>query len=215
MSTNATDLAAWLSELEKEVAEKAVVIASIRQRLGMDPTVPLAGVVTPSVGAAGSGMNATFNGDVSSLRSDTFYRMTLPDAIKKFLDMAKRPQGPKIIADAMLQGGILSQSGNFPVMVASTLKRMRSRGILVNNKEGWGLADWYSGRGKPPEPPPSRRPKKRGSKGKKAATSRPATGTQAKKSNHSGYNDFMAERRRAGKSMAEIAVEWQAQKQSK
>lgn len=219
MSNDATSLTAWLSDLEKEVAEKVVLIAGIRQKLGLDPAAPISPLVPPTAGAAGSGSNGTWNGSIASIRSDEFYRMTLPDAIKKFLDMAKRPQGPKTIADAMKQGGILSNSGNFKVMVASTLKRMRSRDILVNNQEGWGLADWYKGRGKAPDPPPSRRPAKKAANKKlrvwtpaKAASAakKPSPPSAAGRKNPASA--FVGEKIKSGMSMKDAWAAWREQK---
>lgn len=207
MSADAADgtLAAWLAELEKEHEARALVIASIRQRLGLDPSGP----IVTSLPAAGGGTLRT-GSDVQGgpLRSDTFFRLSIPEAIKKFLNIAKRPQTPKDIAAALKQGGVLTQSSHFYANVTTALKRLRDAGDVVNTKEGWGLSEWY------PNKPKAEPPKKRAKKKRRLAnvTSQAAAPTAAAGSYHSSYNQFMAEQRRAGKSMSEIAAAWKAKK---
>ena len=206
MSTDPMDLAGWLEELEKEHAARAVVIASVRQRLGLDAAAPSATVAMPGAPRP--------NTDVSGpLRSDTFFRLSIPEAIKKFLNMAKRPQSPKDIAAALKQGGVLSQSSHFYANVTTALKRLRDAGDVVNTKEGWGLSEWYPNKPKQNEIPKAKRRGRK--KAKKSSQPSPTVGPPT--AGHSGngklsYTAFVAERRHAGKSMKEIGIEWSAMK---
>lgn len=77
-------------------------------------------------------------------RSDAFFGMTIPDAIRKYLTMAKRPQSPKAIATALELGGLPHQSKNFYGTVFTALKRQEGKD-LVKVKSEWALSEWYSG----------------------------------------------------------------------
>lgn len=83
-----------------------------------------------------------------SLAPDTFFRMTVPDAIKKYLNIAKRPRTAKDITAALDSGGLTHQAKNLYATVYPTLLRMESANEVVRVGKGeWGLSEWYpSGR---------------------------------------------------------------------
>jgi hypothetical protein len=153
MENGHSELMAWLAELEAEQAQRAVVIATLRQKLGLPAEDGLGVTValpTISAGATVAPMTP-MTPATGGLRSDTFFRLSIPEAIKKYLGMVKRPQSPKDIAYSLKQGGVLSQSADFNSTVHTALSRLSVAGDLVKTKEGWGLSEWYPS-GKRPEP---------------------------------------------------------------
>lgn len=83
-----------------------------------------------------------------SISTDSFFKMSIPDATIKFLKMARKPQSTREIADALERGGMTHTSQDFTQTVGSVINR-RSQAIdseIVNVKRGvWGLAEWYPG----------------------------------------------------------------------
>jgi len=80
------------------------------------------------------------------LAPDTFFRMTVPQAIKTFLNIVKRPKSAKDITAALDAGGLTHQAKNLYATVYPTLLRMESNGEVVRVTKGeWGLAEWYPG----------------------------------------------------------------------
>jgi hypothetical protein len=139
--------------------------------------------------------------------------MSIPDAIKRYLSIMKQPQQPKAIADALKDGGMLSNAANFNGNVWTALKRMEDKEV-VNTPKGWGLAEWYPSRPKMDE---GKKGKKKGSKKRNKKT--PAAGSKkestAEDKPRSAYNAFMSKARKEGKSMQEAAKEWQESKAGK
>lgn len=88
------------------------------------------------------------NADVS-IRSDSFWMMSMSDAARKFLDMVKRPQSVNVIGEALKKGGYLSESPNYLSMVRNTLRTGRA---FTKVNSDWGLREWYAGRSLPTEP---------------------------------------------------------------
>jgi hypothetical protein len=86
----------------------------------------------------------------AGMASDAFFRMSVPDAIKKFLNIAKGPRTAKDITAGLDQGGLTHQSKNLYATVYPTLLRMEAAGDVVRVSKGeWGLAEWYPSGRKP------------------------------------------------------------------
>ena len=78
------------------------------------------------------------------LAPDSFFRMSVPDAIKKFLNIAKRPKTAKEITAGLDSGGLTHQAKNLYATVYPTLLRMESANEVVRVGKGeWGLSEWY------------------------------------------------------------------------
>src|SRR3990172_4668958 len=58
--------------------------------------------------------------DPNAIPSDAFFGMTIPDAIRKYLGIVKKPRTSKDIAEALVRGGITHTSKNFYATVATT-----------------------------------------------------------------------------------------------
>ncbi|HYB60644.1 MAG TPA: hypothetical protein VEH50_04110 [Methylomirabilota bacterium] len=83
-----------------------------------------------------------------TLAPDVFFRMTVPQAIKTYLNIAKRPKSAKDITAALAAGGLTHQAKNLYATVYPTLLRMEGNNEVVRVSKGeWGLTEWYpSGR---------------------------------------------------------------------
>ena len=80
------------------------------------------------------------------LSPDTFFRMSVADAIKAYLNIAKRPQSAREITDALKAGGLTFKAKNLYQTVFPTLSRMANETKEVDKQPDgtWGLAEWYS-----------------------------------------------------------------------
>ncbi|HEV8509301.1 MAG TPA: hypothetical protein VGQ48_02500 [Gemmatimonadales bacterium] len=195
---------ALLAELEAEDQERHVTMAFLRKRLGQPaegdgslPTGP--GPVAPFVGPTRE------QSVPGRIRSDEFFRMSIREAVRRYLNIMKSPQGPKTIMEALMAGGLLTESKNFYTTLWTALKRMEADQELVNTRTGWGLADWYPSRPKPDDA-------KKGKKKKKAAKKESAETTPREKKPPSEYQKFLGDAMAHGKSMIEAAAAWKAKK---
>lgn len=80
-----------------------------------------------------------------AVEPDTFFKMSVPDATRKFLQMRKRPQATQDIANALEQGGVFHSSKDFPNTVGTVLTRIDKSGgdIIKIGRAKFGLAEWY------------------------------------------------------------------------
>lgn len=81
------------------------------------------------------------------MRSDSFFGMSLRDAIKKYLAMKKKPKSYRDIADALEEGGFQHASKKFYSTVNTTLGRMAEGddADVCKIRGEWGLLEWYPG----------------------------------------------------------------------
>lgn len=207
---------ALLAKLEEEVAAKLQAIAGIRAALNLPAWSGTA------AGAAGSVEAVRDTNSSGTIRPDEFFRMSVPDAIRRYLEIAKSPQAPKAISDALKSGGLLTTAKNFYANITTALARMETAGILTNTPGGWALAEWYAGRAKPTAEPQKKgkktAKKKRAAVAKKPAAARQATAkeppvkTAAAAGAKIDYRSFVSARMKEGKTLPEAAAAWQQHK---
>jgi hypothetical protein len=131
MSDEKIDYAAVLADLVAKRDQLNAAIEAIEVMTGQ--------TVTPS--------GSRVKDEPTEVRSDSFFGLTFPQAAKKYLAIAKRPQSAKEIAEALNRGGITHQSTNFTNTIYTTLKREDDRGgDIIKVGKHWGLASWYPGR---------------------------------------------------------------------
>jgi len=82
------------------------------------------------------------------IRSDTFFGLRAPEAIKTFLAMSKRPKSAQAILDALTAGGYATRSQNPLNSLRTALGRLEEVDEVVRVGQDWGLAEWYPGRPK-------------------------------------------------------------------
>jgi len=114
------------------------------------------------------------SGPEQEVRHDSFFGMTILDAIKKYLTMTKQTQSAPDIADALVRGGMKSAAKDFVGNVRTTLSKNEAF-VSVKNGE-WGLSVWYPAKRKEKQPKGTK-PKKT----KPRAKVSPKDGAEAKK----------------------------------
>ncbi len=125
-----------------EKVDYGAVLADLKQRRDqLDATIS---TIEQLVGTGSlAGGQESSEGD--EIRSDSFFKMTIPNAAKKYLRIKKKPQFAPEIAQALERGGYTHQSSDFTQTVATTLLRIWERdGTIVKlpNKQ-WALGEWY------------------------------------------------------------------------
>lgn len=133
------DYVAVLADLKARRAKLDTAIASIEEILG-----------NGTGGSAPGGSGPSGGGGV---RPDSFLKMSIPDATKKFLEMTHEKRPTQDIVDALVKGGLPPSKYNTVYAILS--RRAANVGDIVNMKGDWGLTEWY----------PNHRPK-----GKKGAS---------------------------------------------
>ncbi len=125
----AIDYAAVLADLEAKRAAIDNMIANVRQMLNLGA----------EQGAALSGAKKT----TAEVEVDSFFGMSIPDAIIKFLGMMTQPQSVSDITRALQNGGLKSNAKNVALSVSSTLSRIKKAGQVVLIQGKWGLQSRY------------------------------------------------------------------------
>jgi len=126
-----------LTELEQERENIERMIAWLRSRMeqGDSGSTPVA-VVKPTVPMRFPRV----------IEQDAFFRMTVSDSIKKYLNIVKRPKTAKDVVEGLQQGGLTTKAKNLYATVYPTLLRMAEGGIVVRVTDTeWGLSEWYPG----------------------------------------------------------------------
>jgi hypothetical protein len=146
-----TDYAKILAELLEERTNLDRMIAWIQGKLakeeqGVGP-IP-ATMIMPSAPQGGAPLLR-----FPRLRQDAFFKMSVPEAIRAFLNIMKRPQTARDITDALQAGGLSHKAKDQYQTVFPTLQRMKSNGEVDKLANGeWGLSEWYTaGRRAEPE----------------------------------------------------------------
>lgn len=98
-----------------------------------------------------------------AIHPDTFFGLSIIEAARKFLRMARRAQHATAIAGALEQGGLKRPSDN--VLSGILVRAAKGREVVKVGKGMWGLSEWY------PKPPkePSEEPRKGPRRGKASA----------------------------------------------
>lgn len=145
------DYNAVLADLEAKRGQIDAAIAVIRAMLGTGATDGAQANGAPSGDEsrpAPTPVAAQIPRPAASLQTDTFFRLSTSDAVRKYLGMVKRPQTAKAIADALRNGGQVHAADEKTAYVnVATALRRNADFVKTRNKE-WGLAEWYSGKAK-------------------------------------------------------------------
>ena len=140
MSTQTLDYSMILADLEAKRAAIDATIASIRGLMG-------AGLLSQSgdpanlVGASQVVPSITGN----EIPDGAFFGRSVPEAAKLLLEIVKKKQTTREIADGLRRGGIESTSSNFVGIVHAVMNRARKtpNSSLVKIGSYWGLKEWY------------------------------------------------------------------------
>lgn len=164
MGMETIDYAAVLADLEAKRAALDSAITAVRQLLNLGT----------EQGPAMPGQQRR----EQVVRFDSFFQMTVPDAIRKFLTITTQPQTLSEITKALEEGGLKTTSKNLMGIVGPTLSRMKKAGDVLPIQGKWGLAEWYpAARKETVKPTRAKRGKPKGTKSKsseeKPASSKP------------------------------------------
>ena len=161
------DYSAFLADLEAKKTALEQAIAAVRSAIAMG-AAGQPGDVSALSSVPSTGVSSLHNGEVPA---GAFLGKSIPDAAKLYLEIVKKKQTSKEIADGLKRGGIESTSQNFVNIVHSVLDRTRkypNGGIVKLDRSTWGLTEWYP-RGVASAAVPAKKSKNKKSKGSKKA----------------------------------------------
>lgn len=143
MGIEQLDYIAFVADLEAKRDALNASIASLRAAISMGALGKVADMPPASGGMMlNTGMPSISGGEVPA---GAFHGKSIPEAAKLYLEIVKKKQTSKEIADALRKGGMESTSKSFPNMVHSVLDRARkaNTGIVKLDRSHWGLTEWY------------------------------------------------------------------------
>ena len=121
-------------------------IQSMRQVLAAVSGIPQAAANTP-VGPAGTPSLAP-----ASVTPDAFFGLSIGDAAIRYLQIVKRQQSTREIADALVDAHYPHTSQNFVNTVNTALyRRSKDEEDVIRIGRNWALAEWYPGRRRSPK----------------------------------------------------------------
>ena len=161
------DYSAVLKDLEAKKQAIEALIANVRQLLGM-------GLQTGNLHPGSPGQAP----ESEDLRDHPFLGMSIGDAAKKYLTIAKHKQTVKEIADALERGGLHHVSANFPATVATMISRYAKTDpeVISVGRSEWALASWYGNRRPKAVEPPTKKRKGKAKASENRAATPPVTG---------------------------------------
>lgn len=125
--------------MSAEVDYEAVLADLKAKRDQLDKAIEtIEGLV--KVGVSGSTPGGGGGGS-RDVKPDSFLKMSIPDATKKFLEMTRVKQTTQDIMDALVKGGLPPSKYN--TVYAILRRRQAQVGDIINMKGDWGLTEWY------------------------------------------------------------------------
>lgn len=158
MSSGPIDYATLLATWEAQRAALDQMIASLRAAISAG-VLGQVGDIPPSTTGMSGGVFQVAN-STGEIPAGAFFGKSIPDAAKLYLEIVKKKQTTREIADGLQKGGMESNSRNFAQMVHSVLDRARKNtGIILKlDRSHWGLPAWYpAGIGRAPVVTPQKR----------------------------------------------------------
>lgn len=138
MSSENIDLGAVIALLESKRAALDSAINALR-----------AVVATGAMGAAPEGATVDFtmpfsaSGSSGGIPDGAFHGKSLPEAIRLYLELMRKRQTAREIAEGLKKGGTETTSKYFLKMIYATLDRLKKSGHIVKIEGSWGLPTWY------------------------------------------------------------------------
>jgi hypothetical protein len=125
----AVDWAAALAEVEAKIQKLQVMADGIREMMTAGGASTPSG---PSSGGPGGG---------GGVRPDTFLKMSIPDATKKYLEMVKQKQSTAELLDVLEKGGL--PRAKYNTLYSILARRQKLVGDIINMQGDWALQEWY------------------------------------------------------------------------
>ncbi|SRR5260221_5675899 len=139
MAEPTMDYSALLADLQARRDAVGRVLQGLDLAIeGLSQLVSGGGMQPTGTGAAPAGRAANVN-----IQSDTFFRMSIGEATKKFLELAGQPpRSLPSITDALNRGGLKCKAGSVATIVG---REAEARGFVKVGSD-WGLESWYRDR---------------------------------------------------------------------
>jgi hypothetical protein len=125
------------------------VINSLRnKRAALDSAITALEALVSSGAASPDGMvpSASMAFSVSGggeVPDGAFHGLSMPAAIKLYLEMVRSKKTAREIADGLKKGGLESTAKFYEKIVYSCLDRLRKSGDVVKIGNAWGLPNWF------------------------------------------------------------------------
>lgn len=123
MDQQTVDWVAALAEVEAKIAKLQAFAENIRDMM------------------ASAGLSPSPSGGGGGIRPDAFLKLSIPDATKKYLGVARQKKSTQEVMDALEQGGLPPSKYNTVYSILS--RRANQVGDIINMKGDWALAEWY------------------------------------------------------------------------
>lgn len=134
MAQETFDYPAMLVDARAKRAALDAFIVSLENLLAVGP-LGQAGAASVTAGALGS-VHAAVELPVGALRNKS-----VSNAIKLYLAACVKKQTVREISEGLKNGGVVSTSKNFEVIVYNTLRILKKAGVVLQYTDGWGLAE--------------------------------------------------------------------------
>lgn len=121
MSDQAINYEAVLADIEARIAQLQATANGIRAIIAMGGASP--------------------NGPSGKLAHDAFLKMSIPEATKKYLTIARQKKSTQDIIDALEQGGL--PRSEYQSVYSVLRRREKQVGDIINMQGDWALAEWY------------------------------------------------------------------------
>jgi hypothetical protein len=138
MSADGIDYKAVIADLKARRAALDAVIVGLEQWQGLGGSED-----SPLLNRESTDQRS----EPTEIKSDTFFGLSIPDAIRKCFRISKRPLSLSELTNSLKSGGLLTSATDLMATVSGTLQRVkRQSGEVVSLGNGqWGLAEWYPG----------------------------------------------------------------------
>lgn len=150
------DYSAVLTDLRARRAQLDAAISVIETLLGgvssgdessAQPGSSIASLLAPT---AVPPSPASSHATSAEVRNDMYFKLSTAGAVRKFLTINKRPASPRVIAQALQDGGQIHAVNEKVAYtnVYSVLKRLKDKDFVQTRTRDWGLAEWYTNKPK-------------------------------------------------------------------
>jgi hypothetical protein len=135
--------------MSAEDMDLGAVITSLRnKRASLDSAITALEALVSSGAASSDGTSfstgVSFTGSGGGEVPDgAFHGLSMPAAIKMYLEMIRSKKTAREIGDGLKKGGLESTAKFFEKIVYSTLDRLRKSGDVVKIGNAWGLPNWF------------------------------------------------------------------------
>jgi len=135
MSTEDMDLGSVINSLRNKRAALDNAIAALEALASSGATSPDGVVPSTTVPFSASGAGEVPDG--------AFHGLSMPAAIKLYLEMVRSKKTAREIGDGLKKGGLESTAKFYEKIVYSSLDRLRKSGDVVKIGSAWGLPNWF------------------------------------------------------------------------